>query len=73
LFSRTDKVIDEFFQQFSNVRFLNLRDSIDINKGEGYILSRYDEHPNEKGHQFMAEVVHRLIIGEINKESEIKK
>jgi lysophospholipase L1-like esterase len=73
LFSRTDKVINEFFQQFSNVRFLNLRDSIDINKGEEYILSRYDEHPNEKGHQFMAEIVHRLIIGEINTGSEIKK
>jgi hypothetical protein len=73
LFSRTDKVIDEFFRQFSNVGFLNLRDSIDINKGEEYVLSRYDEHINEKGHLFMAEVVHRLIMGEISTGSEIKK
>lgn len=73
IFSKTDKVIKEFFQQFSNVRFLNIGDSIDINKGEEYVLSKYDEHPNEKGHQFMAEVVHRLIIEEINIRSEIKK
>ena len=73
IFSRTDNVIKEFFQQFSNVRFLNLRDSIDVNKAAGYVISRYDEHPNEKGHQFMAETVNRLIMKELNSKSGVKK
>lgn len=66
IFSRTDKAIKEFFQPFPNVRFLNLRDSLDVSKGVDYVISRYDEHPNEKGHQFMAETVNRLIVKEIN-------
>lgn len=66
IFSRTDKAIKEFFQPFPNVRFLNLRDSLDVSKGVDYAISRYDEHPNEKGHQFMAETVNRLIVKEIN-------
>ncbi len=66
LFSGSEKAIQEFFRQYSNVKFMNLRDSIDIHKGREFVLSKYDEHPNEKGHLFMANLVHGFIFKEVN-------
>ena len=54
LFHTTDTVIENYLKPFPNVTFVNGRDIFKGQPSEKYRLSKYDGHPNELGHMFMA-------------------
>lgn len=61
LFYATDTIIQNFLKPFPDLVFINGRDIFKGQSSETFQLSKYDGHPNEKGHLFMAKYVDKVI------------
>ena len=62
LFTKTDKVINSYFNGFPSVTYINGNDIFKGDNTKDYILSKYDGHPNEKAHKKMAVTVSNYVI-----------
>ncbi len=69
IFKNADNVIKNFFTQFPEVNYYNYRDSINYKNGVQFVLSKYDEHLNEKGHYYLAKSFSNVIINKIISDS----
>jgi len=61
LFTGTESIIENYFNSFPNLIFINLREAYIGKNPDDFILSVYDGHPNEKGHLLMAKTVYPII------------
>jgi len=61
LFIKANDSIETFFKQFESVLFFKGSDALKGEKSKEYVLSKYDGHPNNKGHRKMAIRVFEII------------
>jgi hypothetical protein len=61
LFQSVDKILMSFFGSFPKLIFVDGRDIFKGRSSKEFCLSKYDGHPNEKGHLFMAKAICDII------------
>lgn len=72
LFKEVDVVISDYFKAHPKVTFVNIREIFSKEDPNNFVLSKYDQHPNEKGHYVMAELASTIIKENLLKIQQVK-
>jgi hypothetical protein len=61
IFNSADAVLKQYFNTKKNVKFIDGRSVFAGQKTKDLILSRYDGHPNERAHEYLAEYFYKYL------------